>query len=261
MKKGQLFVTKTIALALLTGCVDNPMLPSHLNTPTGKQKALVFKTNQSTFITELNNKTDKIGRNSYINEFILKSDIQCRDYLTTPITKPKQADLTQNQLYMNIFDTVSTVFGLGYITNTAKTMLSGNSSNNLENQKAYQKALSPEIQRGVEINRERYAHQIKNKEKLSIKEYPISSLYKDMLIYDKQCNEAYGLIEINRALKAMQQNINRPPAQSAINLEAVKNSVTQTTKKVQAKEKAIQKKKENHPKIQNRDSNVTAPKL
>jgi len=265
MKKGQLLVTKTIALALLTGCVNNPMLPSHLNNSAGgKQKALVFKTNQSTFITELNNRTDKIGRNSYINEFILKSDIQCRSYLTIPVSKPK-ADLTQNQLYMNIFDTVSTVFGMGYITNTAKTMLSGNSSNNLENQQEYKKALSPEIQRGVEINRERYAHQINRKQNLSIKEYPVSSLYKDMLIYDKQCNEAYGLIEINRALKAMQQNINRPPARSAINLEAVKNSVTRTTKKVQAKEKekekAIQQKKESHSKIQNRDTNVTAPKL
>jgi len=267
MNRGKLVLAKTITLIFLTGCVNNPMLPNYLNTPSG-QKALIFKTNPKTFINELNSKTDKVGRNSYITEFILKSDIQCRDYLSTPVSKPKE-DISQNQLYMNIFDTVSSVFGLGYITNTAKTMLSGNSSTNLENQEEYKKALSPEIQRGVEINRERYVKKIKSKERLSIKEYPISQLQKDMLTYDKQCNEAYGLIEINRALKAMQQNLNRPqtPTRSAINVEAVKNSVTETTKKVQAKEKEKEKEKINNsqkksfPPITARDANVTTKKL
>jgi hypothetical protein len=271
MNKGQLLLEKTIILILFTGCVNNPMLPSHLNN-SSEQKALIFKTNPATFISELNIKTDKIGRNSYITEFILKSDIQCRSYLAIPVSKPK-TDVSQNQLYMNIFDTVSTVFGLGYITNTAKSMLSGDGSNNLENQEEYKKALSPEIKRGVEINRERYAKKIKSKEKLSIKEYPITQLRKDMLIYDKQCNEAYGLIEINRALKAMQQNLNRPQihTKSTINLEAVKQSVTETTKKVQAKEKEKEKEKakakvnsspkRSFPPITTRDTNVTTPKL
>jgi len=254
MNKGQLLLTKTLALVFLTGCVNNPMLPSHLNNSAGGQKALIFKTHKSNFINELNNRTDEVGRNNYINEFILKSDIQCRDYLNSSPKKPKQSDVMQNQLYMNIVDTISMVFGLSYVTNTAKAMLSGNNSSNLENQQEYKKALSPEIQRGVEINRERYAQKIKSKERLSIKKYPVALLHKDMLNYDKQCNEAYGLIEINRALKAMRQNLNRPqvPTKSAINVLAVKDSVTKATKKVQEKEQKSTK---------NRDKNVTASKL
>jgi hypothetical protein len=248
MKKGTIFLIKFLGIITLSGCVNNPMLPSHFN-HTSTQKALIFKTNQSTFITELNNTSDKNTRNSYINEFLLKSDIQCRDYLNAP-EKSSQINQNENQLYMNIFDAISTAFGLSYITNTAKTMLSSENNSNLENQQAYKKALSPEIQRGVEINRERYAQKIKSKMMLSIKKYPISQVRKDMLTYDKQCNEAYGLIEINRALKAMRQNLNHPVenTKTAINLEAVKKSVTQTTKKVQAKKKL---------KIKSREKNAT----
>jgi len=253
MKKGTLLLSKALLTLLLTGCVQNPMLPSHLSNAGAGQKSLVFKTNQSTFISELNNKTTKVERNSFIHEFILKSDMQCQKYLSVPQSKDKPNNASKNELYMSMFDTVSAVFGISYITNTAKTMLSGNGDTQANNQEAYEKALSPEIQRGVEINRARYAKKIQQKEPLPTKKYTITQLQKDMLIYDKQCNEEYGLIEINRALKAMQQNINQPPVDNKprINIEAIKNKVTKVTKEVEKKEKIIKQK----------DTNATTKKL
>jgi len=258
MNKGILFFTKAVALLIFTGCANNPLLTTNLNQQS-TESSLIFKTNPSTFITDLNTKTTQKGRNEYINEFILKSDMQCRSYLNASKVKAKATDLTQNQLYMNIFDTVSMVFGLSYVTNTAKAMLSGDMNSNLQNQQEYKKALSPEIQQGVEINRERYAKKIKRKTPLSINDYSIPQLQKDLSVYDKQCNEAYGLIEINRALKAMQQNLNQHQQRQkvTINVEAVKNSVTQATKKVQAKKIQIKKNIEQKGK----ENNATTQKL
>ena len=256
MKKGILLLSGITLL--FTACVNNPMLPSHLNSAGSPQKALIFKTNTNTFISELNAKTDKSNRNSYITEFLLKSDIQCRDYLTAPQQQPQQESNQQQNLYMNIFDTVSTVFGIQYISNTAKMMLSGDQQSRTQNQEEYKKALSPEIQRGVEINRERYAKKIVQKTKLPIKEYSVAEVQKDMLLYDKQCNEAYGLIEINRALKAMQQNMNRSiESKKTINIEAVKKKVENVTKKVQKKE--VEKKKEKE--VIQKENNATNKKL
>ncbi len=254
----KILLSGVIIVSIFTGCVQNPLLPSYLNATRGEQKALIFKTNQSTFINELNSKTTKSGRNSYIDEFILKSDIQCQKYLATPIVKSTPTN-AKKTLYMNIFDTVSSVFGIKYITDTAKVMLSGEGQNRLENQQAYQDALSPEIQRGVEINRARYAKKLQRKQSKSLKEYPIKELQQEILLYDKQCNEEYGLIEINRALKAMQQNINQAKVDNKpkINVEAIKNKVTKVTKEVKKKEEII-KKEEN--KI-NKESNVTTTKL
>jgi len=254
MKKGILIVSKAIILTMLTGCVSNPMLPNYLNAGQGVEgKSLTFKTNTNRFITSLNNKSTKESRNRYIDEFILQSDMQCKSYLTASQNKPKVSSLSKNELYMNIFDTVSSVFGIKYITDTAKNMLSGNSDAQLENQKAYEQALSPEIYRGVEINRERYVQKIKQKQKLPIKKYASVEFKQDMLTYDKQCNEDYGLIEINRALKAMQNHINQPhqSMKPSINIKAVKEKVEKVTKKVQAKEKKVQEKKKQESKENN----------
>ncbi|SFV71623.1 hypothetical protein MNB_SV-13-1337 [hydrothermal vent metagenome] len=230
------------------------MLANNLNNSSSKAKALVFKTNTNTFINELNNQSDINHRNNYIREFLLKSDIQCRDYLSTSKQEPQKESNQEQNLYMNIFDTISTVFGIQYISNTAKLMLSGDKQSRTQNQEEYKKALSPEIQRGVEINRERYAKKMLQKSKLPIKDYSISKVQKDILIYDKQCNEAYGLIEINRALKAMQQNVNRPTQnQKTINIESVKKKVENVTKKVQKKE--VEKKKEQ--KVIKKENNAT----
>lgn len=262
MKK-KVLLSGVIIVSIFTGCVQNPLLPNHLNATGGEQKALIFKTNQATFINELNSKTTKTGRNSYIDEFILKSDIQCRKYLATPIVKSTPTN-AKNTLYMNIFDTVSTVFGIKYITDTAKVMLSGEEQNRLDNQKAYQNAFSPEIKRGVEINRARYAKKLQNKQSKSLKEYSIKDVQQDILLYDKQCNEEYGLIEINRALKAMQQNINQPKVDNKpkINIEAIKNKVTKVTKEVKKKEEIKKEKiiKKEEKKI-NKENNATTTKL
>ena len=240
MEKGISILSKTIVMLLLTGCVSNSMLSNNLEA-SNNQKALIFKTNSTLFINELENNTTQEKRNRYMDEFLLKSDVQCQQYLSSSQQKP-QVDGTKNELYMNIFDTVSAVFGIKYITDTAKSMLTGNGDAQIENQKAYEVALSPEIKRGVEINRNRYAKEMKEKEQFSINKYTSKQLKKDILIYDKQCNEAYGLIEINRALKAMQNNLNRPKmAKTTINIEAVKNSVAKVTQKVQKKEKEKKK--------------------
>lgn len=220
---------------LLSGCVSNPLIPSNLS-DNHKKKALTFKTNTTSFISELKN------RNSYMDEFILKSDMQCENYLNTPQVQAT-TEAENSSLYMNIFDTVSTLFGMKLITDTAKVMVSGE-EDKIENQNSYKRALSPEIFRGVEINRERYAKKMKNKQKVSEKEYSLEAFQKDMLTYDKQCAEEYGLIEINRALKAMQHNIQHPAVASTkapISIEAVKNSVKAVTQEVKAK-KEIKKK-------------------
>jgi len=265
--KRKIIISGAIGVFILTGCVQNPLLPSHLNGLKTGQKPLIFKTNQSTFINELNNKTTQISRNSYMDEFVLKSDIQCQKYLNNPDVTTKTSD-TKNNLYMNIFDTVSTVFGIKYITDTAKGMLSGGEEQNrLENQQAYKNAFSPEIKRGVEINRVRYAKKLQKKQAQSLKEYPIIDVQKDILLYDKQCNEEYGLIEINRALKAMQQNINQPSVDNKpkINIQSIKNKVTKVTKEVEKREKVIKKKiirpEENNSTKVNEESNVTTTKL
>ncbi len=260
----------TISIALLTllltgGCPNNgSLLQNNLNSQTEyNSRALIFRTNSSSFINEFNEKSSRVQRNSYINEYLLKSDIQCRNYLNSTKNIAKNSP-TQQNLYINMFDTISTLFGIQYISNTAKLMLSGNQKDTEKNQEEYQKALSPEIQRGVEITRERYAKKILNREKESIKEYPINAVKRDLSIYDKQCNETYGLIEINRALKAMQQNLYQQPQdrRKTINIKAVKDSVTAVTKKVEAKEKAKTKEKKvikedinNTKKTINRDVN------
>ena len=242
MRRRIILTTMATAGVLLNGCISDPLIPSTFSNDNYKQKALIFKTNTTTFISELKN------RNSYMDEFILKSDMQCQNYLNTPQAQTN-TEIENSNLYMSIFDTISTLFGMKVVTDTAKIMVSG-VENKIENQNSYKQALSPEIFRGVEINRERYAKKMKEKQALSEKEYSLKAFQKDMLTYDKQCAEEYGLIEINRALKAMQHNIQQPAVASTkapISIEAVKNSVKTVTEEVKAK-KETKKKKETEKK-------------
>ncbi|HIP27165.1 MAG TPA: hypothetical protein EYG80_05870, partial [Flavobacteriaceae bacterium] len=66
---------------LLTGCVS--ALPNMLgsNLEQNNQKAVTFKTNQVHFMHSLKNNSNLDERNNYLDEFILKSDIQCQNYL------------------------------------------------------------------------------------------------------------------------------------------------------------------------------------
>ncbi len=250
MKRKIILTTMATAGLLLSGCVSNPLIPSNLSN-NNNQKALTFKTNTTSFINELKN------RNSYMDEFILKSDMQCENYLNTPQVQAT-TEAENSSLYMNIFDTVSSLFGMKLITDTAKVMVS-REEDKIENQNSYKQALSPEIFRGVEINRERYAKKMKEKQKLSEKEYSLEAFQKDMLTYDKQCAEEYGLIEINKALKAMQQNIHQPALASTkapISIEAVKNSVKAVTEEVKAKKETEKKQEIEKTEVKN-DTNQT----
>ncbi len=255
--KRSLLLTTAISI-IFTGCISPSFQQSNLNLNLSNDtKALRFSTNESTFLTRLNPNISKERRNEFIDEFILKSDVQCQQYLNNP-KKDEKKSKNEDELYLNIAQTVSTVLGLGYITQTAQAIFLNDKDDesSKEGQKAYENALSPEIKKGVEIVRERYAKKIKNKKILSIKKYNPTQLKEDMNIYDKQCNMEYGLIEINRALKEMQSQMRmRKPMykkpKARINLESIKEKVKNVSKKVKLKENNATKK------IKQIDANVT----
>jgi|GEM_PF-896586 len=266
MKK-RILLTTSVAL-LLTGCIT-PSLQSNLDSSQGA-KALIFSTNEATFITKLNQNSSKEERNEFIEEFILKSDVQCQQFLDNPPENTQESE-SESELYLNIAQTVSTVLGLGYITQTAQSIFLDNDSSKDESKKAYANALSPEIKKGVEIVRERYANKIKNKKKLPVKKYNTNQLKEDMSIYDKQCNKEYGLIEINRALKEMRSQLRTtqyPQAKNSpkINLQSVAKKVENVTKEVKKKEeekkikKQIEEKKQTETKkVAPSNAPITAP--
>ena len=235
--------TKVISIVgalLMTGCIGETPNPfsSSLNSNTS-QKNLIFKTNEQSFMNSLKHTKSIEERNDYMDEFLLKSDMQCANFLNRPLRK---IPTNQNDsLYMNIFDTASSVFGMKYITDTAKAVFLSENGESIEEKEAYANALSPEIRKGVEIGRTRYAKKMSNKKKLPLSEYTALDLKRDTLIYDKQCNDTYGLIEINRALKEMQLQLNRraivkAPTPMSIDPQAIKDKVTEVTKEVKEKE-------------------------
>ena len=254
---GNLTKTVSIVAALfMTGCVGETPNPfaSNLN-DSASQKNLIFKTNEHSFMNSLRHTKSVEERNDYMDEFLLKSDMQCANFLNAPLKKTptKQND----SLYMNIFDTASSLFGMSYITDTAKAVFLSDDGESVEEKEAYANALSPEIRKGVEIGRARYAKKMTHKKKLPLKEYTVANLNRDTLIYDKQCNDTYGLIEINRALKEMQTQLNtrtivKAPTPLSIDPQAIKDKVTEVTKEVKEKEEQ----KANNA-VQNMKSNLS----
>ena len=236
-----LFFSTTVIALIFSGCLPSTSPQNNLNL-SNQGQLLRFTTDKSTFLIPLKPNISKNRRNEFIDEFILKSDVQCQQYLNTP-EKNNNKSRNEDALYMNIAQTVSTVLGLGYITQTAQAIFLDSDESNKESQQAYKNALSPEIKKGVEIVRERYATKIKKKKTFPIKKYDSNHLKTDMNIYDKQCNREYGLIEINRALKEMQRQMRTPtytkPAPKhvpKINLEAVKKKVKAVSEKVKKKD-------------------------
>ena len=229
---------------LLTGCVAG--LPSMLssNLEQNNQKTVTFKTNQVHFMSNLKNTSSLSERNNYLDEFILKSDMQCQNYLNNPLVKP-EVDDNKDSLYMSMFDTVSSLFGISLATNAAKAVFLDNNGESIEEKKAYVNALTPEIRKGVEIGRSRFARSMTTRKNLDLKTYSINNLREDTLKYDKQCDDAYGLIEINRALKEMQSSMytRTAPSTPALNIDpkTIKAKVEAATKEVE--EKKIEKKK------------------
>lgn len=227
-----------LTLLLFTGCVSN--MPNMLNTNLNEnsQEPILFKTNQVHFMHSLKENSTQQERNFYLDEFILKSDMQCQNYLNSPLKKP-EVDTSKNSLYMSIFDRVSSLFGMSLVTDTAKAVFLENGGESVEDKKAYANALSPEIRKGVELGRSRYAKSMIYKKRLDLKAYTVSNLQEDTLKYDKQCNDAYGLIEINRALKEMQSAVHTPvtPNTATLNIDpkAIKDKVEAVSKEVEDK--------------------------
>jgi len=248
MNRTVIFLAGT-SVWLLTGCLQPYATTQTDYTHKKNSQLLSFHTNEHDFLHSLKQKSSMKMRNAYMDEFLLKSDIQCNHYLNQPISNENQENDHMDSLYMGIADTISTLFGVRYITETAKSVfLNNDMSNAKEEKKAYANALSPEIQKGVEIGRARFAKKMLEKKSFSLNKYTINNLKKDTLTYDKQCNLEYGLIEINRALKTMQKQLNRPSVVSTpnptIDVKIIKKKVTQATKEIQEKEKQ----KENKPK-------------
>ncbi len=252
----------TFALLVVTGCIQPSIdLASNYNNSNSSAKTLNFSTNEYNFMHSLSRVKTPQERNRYMDEFFLKSDMQCANFLNQPLKKTNSSK-NNDSLYMSIADTVSTIFGLSYITNTAKAVFLDNNNEASEEEKtAYANALSPEMRRGVEIARARFAKEMRKKQALPLNQYSIQSLKEDTLKYDKQCNLEYGLIEINRALKEMQLQMNtRVVTQEStptISPQVIKDKVAKATQEV--KKKKEEKKKEEKKKKAESKKKINTP--
>ena len=237
MKKS-LQITSLLATLLFSGCVSSMpnMFGSNLSQATNQE--LLFKTNQVHFMSTLKDNATQQERNAYMDEFLLKSDMQCQNFLNKPLQKPK-VDKNKDSLYMSLFDSISSLFGISLVTNTAKAVFLNDDEESQEEKKAYANALTPEIRKGVEIGRNRFAKEMTKKKSLSLKAYSVNNLRQDLLKYDQQCNDDYGLIEINRALREMQSSMYRQtapaPTAPTIDPKTIKAKVEEASKEVEKK--------------------------
>ncbi len=204
----------------------------------GKKMSKVsgFHTDRSMFIATVDDVSPtKEERNALIDEFIMKSNLQCQHYLDNPLntsSSPKKQGL-----YMDIFDGVSQAFGVKSITDGAKKLYIQKSEDGSNKAKiAYENALSPEIKRGVEIAREKYAQKMILRRTRMIESYTIAMMEQDMNNYDKLCSYETGLIEINRALKKAQRQPKIKPFSPKIDPTTIKNKVEAVTREAEANE-------------------------
>jgi hypothetical protein len=248
-----------LALIGFTGCVSGVNVGNSLvSGEHGYENR--FNTNQYAFLTpSLDRTSTQEERNSFLEEFISQSNMQCRHYLGNPQHRTQSITSSAEQtLYMSIFDTVSMLFGVKYITDVAKgVFLSNTTTNTPENQSMYQNALGPEIIRGVEIARLRYANIMRAKKKESLERYSIEHLQRDMAKYDKQCSNEFGLIEINNALRQAQTQMMRSGiVKPKIDPIEIKKKVEVATQKVEEEthKKEIKKKKEIQKRTKKQDA-------
>ncbi len=241
MKKPLLSILLTSSLVwLITGCGDDPK-PK-------KKPSPGFHTNRALFYNVPDKKApNKEIRNALMDEFIEKSDIQCQKYLNDPIMRASSPNTSKSQLYANMFDNVSELVGTKGITDGAKGLYSrGEKKDPYKMQMAYERALSPEIMRGVEIARERYAQKILSNKYRLIESYTIPMLERDMESYDRLCNYETGLIEINRILKEAtrpQKSMSPFSSKRMIDPNTIRNKVEAVNKEAEAKTKKRPKKK------------------
>ena len=219
-------------LLLISGC------GSETPEPEKKKKTVAgFKTDKSMFIATIDEASPtKEDRNALIDEFIMKSNLQCQHYLNNPLNKSSSNPKKQG-LYMDIFDGVSQAFGVKNITDGAKKLYVKNKNDGSNKAKlAYENALSPEIKRGVEIARENYAQKMILRKTRMIESYTMAMLKQDMKNYDKLCSYETGLIEINKALKKAQRQPKIKPFSPKIDPTTIKNKVEAVTREVEADE-------------------------
>jgi len=261
MKRVAKYIMISSSLFAFTGCVSGLDVGNSLS-PNESLSPNRFITNRDIFLTStLSANSTQSERNRFMDEFISQSDMQCQHYLGNYQNRNKNiSSHTEQSLYMSIFDTVSLLFGVKYITDTAKEVFV-NSTNTYtpENQSMYQNALSPEIIRGVEIARLRYANAMKKRKKESLDSYSIVDFQNDMLAYDKQCSNEYGLIEINRALRQAQNQMMRlPTLKPKIDPMEIKEKVVVATKKVKEEsQKKELKKRETMSKKDNKKEDIS----
>ncbi|UPT78437.1 hypothetical protein MN086_04635 [Sulfurovum sp. XGS-02] len=199
-----------------------------------KRKVSGFHTDRSMFIATIDEVSPtKEERNALIDEFIMKSNLQCQHYLNNPLntsSTPKKQGL-----YMDIFDGVSQAFGVKNITDGAKKLYIKKSEDGSNKAKiAYENALSPEIKRGVEIAREKYVQKMILRRTRMIESYTIAMMERDMDNYDKLCSYETGLIEIHKALKKAQRQPKIKPFSPKIDPTTIKNKVEAVTREAQA---------------------------
>ena len=245
------------SLLLFVSCVPNKQ--SSLSPLMNQQKSHTlseFQTNLDNFINSpFHQEVTKEERDAFIKEFLFQSNMQCQHHLTqTPLSQKENLD--EQNLYLTIFDTVSTIFGVSHLTESAKRALIPNTQESDGYQQKYQDALTPEILKGVEIGRIRYAKEVLKRATKPLDKYPMEMVKKDMRTYDRQCNREYGLIEINRALMSLKQNLQTPqesivpqPKQVKIDPIVVKKKVEEVTKEVERKEGRKKEKKREMEKI------------
>ena len=252
------------SLVGFSGCVSdlnsgNSLAPGERGYENG------FNTNQYVFLaSRLDATSTKDDRNSFLEEFLSQSDMQCQHYLGSSQHQSKKVTTSAEQtLYMNIFDTVSLLFGVKYITDTAKEVfVSNTNTNTAENQSMYQSALSPEIIRGVEIARFRYANMMRARKDDNLKSYSIVNLQNDMKKYDKQCSNEFGLMEINKALRQAQNQMMRSGvANPKIDPVEIKKKVEVATKKVKEEKKKKENKKKESKKKESKKEEELVKKI
>ena len=119
----------------LTGCISGmpDILGSNLSQT--NTQTILFKTNQVHFMSTLKETSSIQERNEYLDEFLLKSDMQCQNYLNSPLSKP-EVDKSNDSLYMGIFDTVSGLFGMSLATNAAKAVFLNDDEKSQEEKKS-----------------------------------------------------------------------------------------------------------------------------
>ncbi|MDD3592682.1 MAG: hypothetical protein PHO65_08575 [Sulfurovum sp.] len=236
MKKtsSTLFLMSSI-IWFVAGCGSQEVQPNN-----NKNAVQGFRTDRTYFITTVDESAPtREMRNAYLVEYIQKSEIQCSQYLDRSISS-SSSSRSNTRLYLALFDTVSELFGVKTITDTAKELYRKNEKSSNETKLAYNRALSPEIKRGVEIVRERYARKLLSNKYRLIESYTMSELERDLKKYDRLCNYDTGLVEINMILKKAgkekKEKVTPFSPKLTINPETIREKVEAVTIESEAKE-------------------------